>query len=226
MKIYQQILAAPSLPAPIYAEAQRRLARLLLPPPQPRSMPQPPTLVGETIFPSMPDRGVVDGTRYRHLASGITFDVPPGWKAGPTGPSSDDGDGMTMTNGTQSIHVWMIKEETPPGEVAARVAAAPAEKVRQRHSGYGIPGMRDEKTYHIPDGALFPLMINGKHAMVAIAEYVGWEPGSLHDMREYLAWIYTPHSRVFFYSRFRMTIPDLAAVAAVFSPLLQSVAIP
>lgn len=224
MRIYKQILAAPSLPAPIYAEAQRRLARLLLPaqrPPQP-----PPVVMGTSVLPAMPDRGVVEGNRYRHPGTGIVFDVPPGWKAGPTGPSSDDGDGMTMTNGTHSIHVWMIREETPPDQVAARVAAAPARKIEQRRSGYAIPGMRDASTYHIPDGAIFPMTLNGRHAMVAIAEYVGWEPGSLHDMREYMAWIYTSQSRLFFHSRFRMTLPDLKTVAGAFDQLLHSVSIP
>jgi hypothetical protein len=126
----------------------------------------------------------------------------------------------------------MISEETPPDQVAARVAAAPARKIEQRQSGYAIPGMQDPSTYHIPPDALRAMMINGKHAMVAVASYVGtpMEPGGRSDrptdMREYMAWIYTSHSRVFFHSRFPLTIPDLQAVSAVFRQILDSASIP
>src|SRR5262245_51957624 len=75
MRIYKQILSAPSLPTPIYVEAQRRLARLLLPEQRPRPSSQPRVFLADSVYPSMPDRGVVEGSRYRHPASGIAFDI-------------------------------------------------------------------------------------------------------------------------------------------------------
>jgi hypothetical protein len=236
VRIYRQILAAPSVPDAISTEAQRRLARLLLTSqasPPPSALNQEPSSIGQA-------RGVVEQGRYRHIASGITFDLPPGWSAGETYGSSDDGDMVTVTDGTRGIHVWLIKETTPADRVAARVAEAPAEKVRQRHSGYGIPGMPDANTYDIPAETLRPMSINGRHAMAAIGSYVGFpiellrrpdgsidpfqRPGELYPMREYMTWIYTQQSRAFFFAR--VLAEDVPDLRPVFEQIVNSAMIP
>ena len=121
-------------------------------------------------------RGAVENGRYRHFSSGLTFDLPPGWTAGETRPSSDGGDMVTLTQEVtkRTINVWMIKEQTPPGQVEAQVAGAPANKVLQRHSGYGIAGMSDDRTYDIPKETVQPTLINGRHAIVAVGRYLGF----------------------------------------------------
>ena len=80
---------------------------------------------------------------------------------------------LTQEVTKRTINVWMIKEQTPPGQVEAQVAGAPANKVLQRHSGYGIAGMSDDRTYDIPKETVQPTLINGRHAIVAVGRYLG-----------------------------------------------------
>jgi hypothetical protein len=211
-RIYRQILAAPTVPEAISVEAQRRLARLLLTLEPPKPSPKPALAVPKA-------RGVVEQGRYRHAASGITFSLPPGWSASGTYPSSDDGDGLTLTDGTYSINVWLIKETTPATQVVARVAAAPAEKLEQRRSRYAISS--DPASYEIPSDTLRPATINGKHAMTATAKYLG--EGN-RQMCEYMTWIYTQNSRLFFYAR----IPhdELPLLRPVFEQIVNSAVVP
>jgi hypothetical protein len=93
-RIYREILAAPSVPQSIADEAQRRLARLLLASQREaeRASPQP---VPVRPILGQPRGGVEQG-RYRHFSSGITFDLPAGWTAGFTHPSSDNGDQVEL----------------------------------------------------------------------------------------------------------------------------------
>lgn len=233
-RIYRQIVAAPAVPRSIAQEAERRLTRLtasqrpgvpgilILPPAA-----QPTIMIQHTL-------GTVEQGRYRHLSSGITFDLPPGWTASETYPSSDGGDMVTLTDEAtkRSINVWMIKEETPAAQVVGRVAGAPAEKLRQRHSGYGLPGMLDDRTYEIPQQTVQPTLINGRHAIVAVANYVGVPdsglparpPVATEPMHEYMTWIYTSQSRAFF--RARVRVDDLPLLRPSFEQLVYSAAIP
>lgn len=241
-RIYRQIIAAPAVPRSIAQDAERRLARL--------TAAQRPSVPG-IVSPSpsgqptgmIPDqrRGTVEQGRYHHFSSGITFDLPPGWTAGQTYASSDGGDMVTLTDEAtkRSINIWMIKEETPAAQVAARVAGAPAEKLRQRHSGYGILGMLDDRTYDIPQQTVQPTLINGRQAMVAVGTYLGtplerfagrwFDPSELsrapiEPMNEYMTWIYTPQSRAFFFARVR--VDDVPQLRPYFEQLVYSAVIP
>lgn len=229
VRIYRQVIAAPAVPRSIAEEAQRRLARLLI-------TTQPPVVPAErAAVPREARLGAVDQGRYRHFSSGITFDLPPGWTASETYPSSDGGEMVTLTQeGTKrSINVWMIKEDTPAARVAERVAGAPAEKIRQRHSGYGIPGMHDASTYEISPQSVQPTMINGQQAMIAVGTYLGTplEPYGVASerraavkMNEYMTWIYTQQSRAFFFAR----VPDgdLPELRSAFEQLVYSAIVP
>jgi hypothetical protein len=231
-RIYRQIIAAPAVPRTIAQEAERRLARLTASqrpggpggavfsqPGQPPTIfrGQPPMIVGHE------KRGVVENIRYRHFSSGITFDLPPGWTASETFPSSDGGDMVTLTEGAtrRSIDVWMIKEETPPAQLAARIAGAPIEKLRQRHSGYSIPGMFDDRTYDIPQETVRPTSINGRDAMVAMGRYIGTAG---QPMIEYMTWIYTMDSRAFFFAR--VPVDDVPLLRPSFEMLVNSAVVP
>jgi hypothetical protein len=221
-RIYRQILAAPSVPEAISTEARRRLAVLLL-------QARPPVAIATTVVPELPARGVVEGNRFRHVPSGVTFQVPTGWDTLPTMPSSDGGDMVRLHDGNRTINVWMIKEATPATELAARVAGAPAEKVRQRHSGYGIPGMPEASTYQIPADTVRPFTVNGRSAIAAVASYVGFRmdpfpPNELHRMSEYMTWVYTPQSRVFFFSR--VPAADVPGLQPTFEQIVNSAIVP
>jgi hypothetical protein len=143
----------------------------------------------------------------------------------------------------RSINVWMIKEETPAAQVAGRMAAAPAEKVRQRHSGYGILGMRDERTYEIPPETVQPIVINGQPGIVAMGKYVGTpperyasapeltidtrivqSPRAPQPMNECMTWVYTQQSRVFFFAR--VPADDVPQFLPFFEQLVYSAVIP
>jgi hypothetical protein len=235
-KIYRQIIAAPAVPRAIAQEAERRLARLLAS--------QRPTVQRPALAPPLPEfqdrmgrgaRGILEQNRYRHVSSGITFDLPTGWAVGETFPSSDGGDMVGLTDAAtgRTIHVWMIKEETPAAQVAARVAAAPTDKVRQRHNGYGIPGMLDPETYDIPQQNVERTVINGRLAVVAVGNYAGLpaEPffrdasrQVTEPMNELMTWIYTSQTRVFFFAR--VPIKDLAALRPYFDQIVHSAIVP
>jgi hypothetical protein len=233
-KIYRQIIAAPAVPRAIAQEAERRLARLVA---SQRATRQLVTGISSAMAARQLElrteedrRGTVEQGRYRHLSSGITFDVPPGWTASDTYPSSDGGDMVTLTDlaTRRSINVWMIKEETPAAQVAARVAAAPAEKIRQRHSGYGIPGMLDPRTYDIPQHNVHATAINGRQASVAVGQYLAGSdlPGVTwrEPMNELMTWIYTSQSRAFFFSRVR--VDDLPPLRPYFDQVVHSAIVP
>jgi hypothetical protein len=232
-KIYRQIIAAPAVPRAIAKEAERRLARLVA---SERATRQIVTEVSSAISRQLElrtdeyTRGTVEQGRYRHLSSGITFDLPTGWTASETYPSSDGGDMVTLTDAAtrRSINVWMIKEETPAAQVAARVTAAPAEKTRQRHSGYGIPGMLDPRTYDIPQHSVHATAINGRQASVAVGQYLAGSdlPGvtSREQMNELMTWIYTSQSRAFFFARVR--VDDLASLRPSFDQIVHSAIVP
>lgn len=229
-RIYRQILAAPSVPESISTEARRRLAVLML-------QSRPPVVVATSVVPEPPAvvLGVVEGGRYRHVASGITFQVPTGWKTSATMLSSDEGHLVRLSDGSRTINVWMIKEPTPATELEARVAGAPAEKVRQRHAGYGVPGLPESRvhTYQIPAETVRPIVVNGRAGIVAIASYVGFpmeplepfrSPEGLHEMREYMTWIYTPESRAFFFSR--VLADEVPLLQPVFEQVVNSALVP
>jgi hypothetical protein len=228
-RIYRRILAAPSVPQAIADEAQRRLARLLLASP-------PAGALATQVFPEKP-RAIADQGKYRHLASGITFDLPAGWHAGETWPSSDGGDQVSLTDEAtkRTISVWMIREDVPANQVAEQVAGRPAEKLRQRHSGYGIPGMLESQTYEIPADTVQPGLINGRQAIIAIGRYQGVPLENLYPssrpmtsgtepMFEYMTWIDTQKSRAFFFAR--VPVNDLPLLRPTFDQLVRSAVFP
>jgi hypothetical protein len=235
-KVYRQVIAAPAVPRAIAQEAERRLARLMA------SQRATSVAKGTALPPGQSaitlqdqPRGAVEENRYRHLWWGIKFDLPPGWTAGDTYPSSDGGDMVTLTDQAtkRSISVWMIREETPAAQVAARVANAPVEKLRQRQNGYGIPGV-DPPGYDIPKQSVQPAVVNGRQAIVAVGEYLGLDVERLFHgaspspvkvpMNELMTWIYTSQSRVFFFSRVR--VDDLAPLRPYFDQVVHSAIVP
>jgi hypothetical protein len=234
-KLYRQIIAAAAVPKLIAQEAERRLARLTKPS-------NPASHVGFIAFPSGVSgspRGVVESGRYRHVATGITFVVPQGWTAGVTHGSSDDGEQLAVTDDKtqRAVNIWMIREDIPRERIAERLAGAPDEKLRQRHSGYMIPGMRDSSTYEIPRETVKRTVINGREAIIAIGNYQGIPPerfmqprvgpppsNASEPMHEYMTWVYTERSRAFFFAR--APVGELEQLRRSVEQLVNSAVIP
>ena len=59
--------------------------------------------------------GTLQNGRYHHLATGVEFNVPPGWSVVKGGASSDDGETVTLQDSTSKVKaaVWMRVEKHP-----------------------------------------------------------------------------------------------------------------
>ena len=97
--------------------------------------------------------------------------------------------------------------------------------------------MFDDRTYDIPKETVQPTLINGRHAIVAVGRYLGipLERGAGGDsgsrpaavpepMNEYMTWIGTPQTRVFFFAR--VPVDDLWMLRPDFELLVYSAVIP
>ena len=143
--------------------------------------------------------GTVIGRLYRHTSTGLTFNVPEGWRAGDTTPSSDDGEMVTLAAGDPpawGFAVWMKKEQNDPDGVDQRLNNAPSLKVQSRQ---GFEG------YRLREGSVHRVVIGGQQAMVAIADYTDFDPASprytKRGMAEYMTWVYTQQTHAFFFAR-------------------------
>jgi hypothetical protein len=188
IRMYQQVIATAPPSSDLRTQAQRRLRiaeeqrRLVLAAATPEAAHSP--AAGEPL-------GTFDGRTYRHTWSAATFAVPEGWKFNGTGPSSDHGE-MAMFSSKDlgaDINVWMIKEKTPRDGVSARLDNAPMLKLGDR---VGFEG------YHFRAGSIQRVYVGTQPAVVATADFIG-EAGM--PMAEFMTWIYTENSRVFFFSR-------------------------
>lgn len=167
--------------------------------------------------------GTVVGRLYRHTWTGVTFDVPEGWKAGDTMPSSDDGEMVTLAAGNPpafGVAVWMRKEQNDPDGVDQWLNNAPIQKVQQRA---GFEG------YRLREGSVHRAVIGGQQAMVAIADYTDFDPGSSRatrrrGMAEYMTWIYTRQTHAFFFSR--VPADELERLRPQFDAIVYSAIIP
>ena len=116
--------------------------------------------------------------QYRHRAFGITFDVPPGWSASETYPSSDGGEQVTLTEeSTRRIDQRLdARRETLAHRTGRGRRGASRGKSSAAALGYGIPGMLDPRTYDIPPDTIQPALINGRTRSSPSASYSGTPP--------------------------------------------------
>ena len=159
------------------------------------------TLQAQRRKPSLPPPtavplGTYDGRIYRHNRTGVTFEVPEGWKVHGTGPSSDNGEMVRMSSvdPIASVSVWMIPEKNDWTSINEKLDASPAMKVTNRLEMGFFPG------YRLRDGSVQRVLIGGKQAMVAIADYADHTDSS-GRMAEYMTWIYTENTHTFFFAR-------------------------
>jgi hypothetical protein len=168
--------------------------------------------------------GILENGRYHHNLTGVEFDLPSGWSVGRTGPR--DGDPMEMTvlvdPGDKAIFasVDMQKVETLPTNIRGALWRAVPMLVARRagQTGAGAPHLA--QNYKIRDGSVEQTFISGYQAVRAIGEY---EQGG-KQIAELLTWIYTEHTRTFFFAK--MASGDLPAVQAPSERMVQSARIP
>ena len=213
VRVYRQILdGAPA--GDIRNQAQRRLDAT-----EARRRTLAANAVGQPrrdVVSTPADLGVVEGRRYRHLATGLTFDVPEDSQVGRTGPSSDYGEmvSLRLKDPETEVNVWMIKTAKDWGGINEQLDAAPAMKAKSRIEQWGLAD------YRIREGSAQRTTFGGTQAIVAVGEYTsGGAP-----MVELLTWITSERGRAFFFSA--VPAADLDKLRPQFEALVSSTIIP
>ena len=162
---------------------------------------------------SMRPIGTIRDNRYRHSLSGAEFSLQ-NWTVAMESSSSGGGEMVILqkedANALQA-KVWMKPERSATADIPSRLRGSLQEKVLQRLSARG---------YRIRPDSIQLSAINGKQALFAIADYVERNNA---PMTEYLAWIYTERTRVFFlahsstseFQTFKSLMDQLVATAVV-----------
>ena len=116
-----------------------------------------------------------DGRTYRHTLTGLTFDVPPGWRVEGTGPSSDNGEMVTLFSATRGarISVWMIPETNNAGSIEEKL---------NRYMGYVLDG---HLTSHYPQYEGRPVRIRLDCVHAPAGEAVAFLNAAQHSVRQY-----------------------------------------
>ena len=166
--------------------------------------------------------GVLNGRHYHHKLTGVEFDLPPGWSLGITRPVDGDPSQMTVLvdPDAQAIFasVAMSKVETPPASIAGALSRAVPQLIARRAGSGSAP--HGVANYKIKDGSVEETSIGGRQAIRAVGEY---ELGG-QKISELLTWIFTEHTRTYFFAK--MASDDLPAMQVQFEQLLQSATIP
>lgn len=201
LQIYRQITASAPYQSPVAAQAQFRVAEVLL---------QKGDLHGaaiefnilatrysehQALIAKMARRlrgvdtqptGIVRDSRYRNQRTGLEFPVSAPWKTTYDGPSSDGGDMVGVSDGSSvEFGVWMRPEVSTAAEIPEKLRAAVPAKVKMNE---GTPG------FAFRPESIQPRIIAGQQALSAVADYV-------QDGRKLAAlytWIYTPKTHVVF----------------------------
>jgi hypothetical protein len=161
-----------------------------------------------------PPLGKVVGNIYTHVATGLQLSLPRGWQVRGTGPSSDNGEMVTISaeDPNTSISVWLIPEQNDWESLNRKLDGSPAMKLANRQGWY--PG------YRLRDGSVQRTMVGPYQAMVTIGEY--FKDGV--PMAELLTWIYTEKTHTFFFAS--VPAQDLERFRPQFEELLASAVIP
>jgi hypothetical protein len=128
LQIYRQITAAAPLQSPVAAQAQFRIAELLLQKGDLKGAASEFSVLAgrysehQALIARMAGHlrgvqnqatGVVLDGRYRHERTGLEFPVPAAWKTTCNSPSSDGGDMVGLSDGSSvDFGVWMRPEAT------------------------------------------------------------------------------------------------------------------
>ncbi len=213
IRIYQQVIAGTQAASELRVQAQRRLRaaeaqRRLLGAAAPRAN------EGRTSAPREP-LGTVAGRLYRHTWTGVTFEIPEGWKVLDTVPSSDNGEMALLlaADPAADVNVWLIPEKNDADSINTKLNESPRLKAKARE---GLEG------YRLREGSVQRVYIGGQRAMVAIADYT--VDNGRRAMAEYLTWIYTENTHTFFFAH--VPADQLERLRPQFEALIHSAIIP
>jgi hypothetical protein len=165
--------------------------------------------------------GVLQNGRYHHTLSGVEFDLPFGWSLGQT--RLVDGDPREVTvlhdpdNKAIFVSASMVPAETPVASIPEALSKTVPHLLERRGSGSGVHAA---KNYKIRDGSVEESFIGGHQALRAIGDY---EQGG-QNISELLVWIFTEHTRTFFFAKTLSN--DLDSLRVPFEQLVQSARIP
>lgn len=170
--------------------------------------------------------GVVEGGHYRHLRTGVEFDLPTGWSVQSTEraaitnqPSAEQGELARLANSEfPAVYaaVWMVKTDTL--DISKALKSAIAGRIAQRRGPQ--PGIGTFVDYDVRDGSIRQAWIGGAQAQKATADYE--QRGQ--ELSEVLTWIYTARAKVLFFALVRRS--DAAAFQARFDELVQTAIVP
>jgi tetratricopeptide (TPR) repeat protein len=165
--------------------------------------------------------GVLNGNHYHHNPTGTEFDLPTGWSIGITKPIDGNPQEMTVLVDPDGRAIFasaaMSKVETPPSSISGALSRAVPQLLARRAGS--LPPHR-VAGYQIRSGSVQQTVIGGNQAVQAIGEY---QQGG-QSIAEILAWIYTEHTRVYFFAK--TAANDLPDLQISFEQLVQSARIP
>ena len=136
--------------------------------------------------------GTFDGRTYRHTKTGLSFSVPPRWIVRGTHPSA------TTVKGSMSRRPNPRRSR---GVDDPRGQRCPEHRREARWIARHEIGRSVVPVSELPlsPGSIQRLVINGKQAIMAIADF-----GEERPYVEYLTWIYTERTHTFFLPRSRL----------------------
>jgi hypothetical protein len=228
LQIYRQITASAPAQSPVAAQAQFRIAEVLL---------QKGDLHGaalefnilatrysehQALIAKMASRlrgvhdqptGTVRDARYRNNRTGLELPVPAPWKVKYDGPSSDNGDMVVVSDGSPAeFGVWMRPEASTSAEIPEKLRASVPAKVKMNE---GLSG------FTFRPESIQPRSIAGQQALSAVADYT--QDGK--KLAAIYTWIYTPKTHVVFIAQ-DVAASDVPAVQSRLDQLVATAVVP
>ena len=202
LQIYRQVTASSVAQSPAAAQAQFRIAEIMLQKGDLNSAAMEFTTLAirysehQALIAKMASRlrvasirvspaaGSVQNGRYHNKKTGLEFPVSDPWRTTYDGPSSDDGDMVGVTDGSPvEFGVWMRAEASTPAEIPEKLRASPPAKVKMNAA---VPG------FTFRPESIQPRIIGGQQALTAIADYSDGDT----KLAAIYTWIYTAKTHV------------------------------
>lgn len=150
--------------------------------------------------------------------AGIAFDVPAGWTYNGTGAGEtpfDEAANWTDPQTGLRFYAWVSVRKAASEQLPTLIANAVPNKTRQR-------AQERYQRWQVRPDSVQRTDIGGHPALMALADYVSRPKGD--PKVEYLAWIFTPQSRVIFSAA---TPPEqLTTFQPVFERIVRSATLP
>jgi hypothetical protein len=228
LQIYRQITASAPSQSPVAAQAQFRIAEVLLRKGDLNGAAVEFNILAtrysehQALIAKMANRlgavhnqvtGTVRDGRYRNNRTGLELALAAPWKTTYSGPSSDDGDMVSVSDGSSvDFGVWMRPEESSAAEIPEKLRASVPAKAKMNE---GTPG------FAFRPESIQPRTIAGQQALSAIADYV--EDGE--KRAAIYTWIYTPKTHVLFLAR-DVPVSDVPGVQSRLDQLVSTAVVP